>query len=80
MLKIHLYYYALLREERGVSQETIGTRAQTPEQLYTELKQKYQFKIPIDLLKVVVNDVFVTWRTPLKPNDTVAFIPPFGGG
>ena len=29
---------------------------------------------------VAVNDEFVPWDHPLKPNDQIAFLPPMSGG
>lgn len=73
-------YYALLREERGVTQESVDSTAATPAALYDELRGKYRFTLGRDALKVVVNEDFVEWDTPLSDGDTVVFIPPVAGG
>ena len=78
--KIHIQYFALLREERGLNEETLETTAQTASDLYRELRQKFNFRLPVDVLKVAVNDEFVRWDTPLKGNDHIVFIPPVAGG
>ena len=78
--KIHIQYYALLREERGVSQETVSTGAATAKDLYFELQKKFKFKLSTDLLRVSVNDEFLVWETPLKSGDKIVFIPPVAGG
>ena len=77
---IHIQYFAALREQRGVSQETITTSAQTAKDLYKELHGKHNFKISQSLLKVAVNNEFSDWETPIHANDTVVFIPPVAGG
>jgi molybdopterin converting factor small subunit len=77
---IHIQYYALLREERGISEETIDTTAPTARALYQELKTRYHFRLNIDRLKVAVNDEFKDWGTPLKSEDRIVFIPPVAGG
>ena len=77
---VHLHYYAQLREGRGLSQETVTTQASTVQELYAELKEKYRFSLPVHRLRVAVNDEFVSWETPLKPEDTIVFIPPVAGG
>ena len=77
---IHLQYFALLREERGLSSETIKTQAQTALALYEELKKRHGFNFSANLLKVAINDEFQNWKTPLKSSDTVVFIPPVAGG
>jgi len=73
-------YYALLREQRGISEETIESSAKTPEELYAALKEAHGFSLDAPQLKVVVNDAFKPWDTPLKSNDNVVFIPPVAGG
>ena len=78
--EIHIQYYALLREERGVSQETVSTGAATAQDLYFELQKKFKFKLSTDLLRVSVNDEFLAWETPLKSGDKIVFIPPVAGG
>ena len=77
---IHLQYFALLREERGLSNETIETKAATALELYEELKEQHGFRLSSELLRVAINDEFKRWDSPLKTNDTVVFIPPVAGG
>ena len=77
---IHLQYYALLREERGLSQETITTTAQTAKELYQELRNRYHFRLEIEQLRAAINGEFKDWTTPLKTGDQVVFIPPVAGG
>jgi molybdopterin converting factor small subunit len=78
--KINIRYYALLREERGENAETITTQAQTLSELYGELREKYHFKLGMDVLRVAVNDGFCPWNKRLKDGDKVIFIPPVAGG
>ena len=73
-------YYALLREQRGLSEETIETSAGTPAELYGALSESHGFTLEASQLKVVINDAFKPWDTPLQPNDNVVFIPPVAGG
>jgi len=77
---IHIRYYALLREERGLSEEAVKTVAQTPKELYKELSTRHHFRLGEDVLKVAVNDAFSNWESPIKDHDTVVFIPPVSGG
>lgn len=78
--EVVVYYFAILRDQRGLSQETIETTAATLSELYEELKEKYRFKLPVDFLKVAVNEQFADWQTQLNRGDTVIFIPPVSGG
>ena len=73
-------YYALLREQRGLSEETLESAAATPEELYATLKEAHGLTLDSGQLKVVINDAFKPWNTPLQPNDNVVFIPPVAGG
>ncbi len=77
---VHVYYYALLREQRGVSEETLETSALTAQELYEELRARYSFKLILDLVKVAINDEFCDWSTKLNSEDTIVLIPPVAGG
>ena len=78
--KIHINYYALLREERGISQEIFQTKARTAQELFEELKNLYHFRLSTDLIKVAINNEFSDWQTELKSEDHIVFIPPVAGG
>jgi molybdenum cofactor guanylyltransferase len=78
--EIRVQYYALLREQAGRSTETLHTRARTPRDLYLELRAKYPFTLPAEMLRVAVNAEFGDWSQPLEPGDAVVFIPPVAGG
>ena len=77
---ITVYYYAVLREKRGIAQETVMTQAATAAALYEELNEQYHFPIARDLLKAAVNDEYCDWDSPIHAGDSVIFIPPVAGG
>jgi molybdopterin-guanine dinucleotide biosynthesis protein A len=77
---IRVQYYALLREQAGRSAETVHTRARTPRELYLELRAKYPFTLPPEMLRVAINAEFGDWSQTLAPGDAVVFIPPVAGG
>ena len=77
---VHIYYYAALREERGINEEVLETNVSTALQLYNELKKQFHFKLSTDILRVAINDEFVDWQTKLKNKDSIVFIPPVAGG
>jgi molybdopterin converting factor small subunit len=79
-VKLHIQYYALLREQAGRSQEALDTAAATPAELYRELAVRYGFTLPADQLKVAVNAEFSEWSRRLAAGDAVVFIPPVAGG
>jgi molybdopterin converting factor subunit 1 len=80
MNKIHIRYYAILREQAGKSEESINTSAATAGDLFAELAARYPFSLAAQQLKVAINTEFRDWRTRLKDGDSVVFIPPVAGG
>jgi sulfur-carrier protein len=77
---IMVQYFAILREQRGVSQETLTTTAATPAALYEELRARHPFTLPGDRVRAAVNDAFVAADAPLREGDRIVFIPPVAGG
>ena len=73
-------YFAILREQRGVSQEKLVTDAATPAALYDELRARHHFTLPVDRIRAAVNDVFVDSAVQLQDGDRIVFIPPVAGG
>ncbi|MDQ8180862.1 MoaD/ThiS family protein [Pelagicoccus sp. SDUM812005] len=78
--KLTIQYFALLREQRGLDQETVQSDAATAASLYADLAQEHGFTLPTTALKVALNDDFADWQSPLSDGDTVVFIPPVAGG
>ena len=77
---VHVQYFAILREQRGLARETLATTAATAVDLYAELQAKHDFSLPADRLRVAINDEFTAWSAPLRDGATVVFIPPVAGG
>ena len=77
---LHVRYFAILREQRGLAQEEIETAAATAAECYEELRGRHGFTLPADRLRVAVNDEFAPWSALLGEGDTLAFIPPVAGG
>lgn len=77
---VNVLYFARLREERGLSQESIETFSCTPRQLYEELRSCHGLSLSLKELRVAVNNHFSSWDTVMKSNDQVVFIPPVSGG
>ena len=79
MLNIHLHYFAMLRERRGLSEESLVTREGiTAEELYSEMFPEHHE----NGLRVAyaINERYAQPSTVLKDGDTLVFIPPVGGG
>ena len=80
MNRIHVQYYAVLREQAGTSDEILMSAATTPADLYRELQTRHGFSLGPELLRVAINDEFCEWSRPLGAGDRVVFIPPVAGG
>lgn len=80
MITLHIQYFAILREQRGVSQEKLMTPATTPAAVYDELRARHNFTLPSDRVRAAVNDAFVSATAPLCDGDRIVFIPPVAGG
>lgn len=79
--QIHVRFFAILREQAGVSTLTVETTATDAAALYTELQQRHPgLTFPASLLKVSVNERYAELTTPLSAGDRVVFIPPVAGG
>ena len=77
---ISVHYFAILREQRGLTEETLTTAAATPAALYEELRGRHRFTLPADRIRAAVNDAFVDSASALREGDRVVFIPPVAGG
>jgi molybdopterin synthase sulfur carrier subunit len=80
MLTLHVQYFAILREQRGLTQETLTTSAATPTALYDELRARHAFTLPANRVRAAVNDEFVPATHTLRHGDRLVFIPPVAGG
>ncbi len=80
MNTLRIQYFALLREQRGLNDESLETGATTPTELYEELRARHAFTLPADRVRAAVNGEFVAADATLKSGDTVVFIPPVAGG
>ena len=79
-VNVHIQYYANLREQSGINQESVTTQTKNVNEFYGELKDKYGFTLDTNVLRVAVNDEFVDWDYILKDEDNIVFIPPVSGG
>ena len=80
MKSVQIRYFAILREQRGVVEETVSTSAATPRALYAELQERHHFSLPHEMLRVVVNSEFSDWDVALVGGESIVFIPPVAGG
>jgi sulfur-carrier protein len=80
MKTIKVRYFAILREQRGLTAETIETDVADAQSLYQALAATHNFTLPVDRLRAAINGDFVPWPAPLADGDDVVFIPPVAGG
>ena len=80
MNRIHVQYFAVLREQAGCSAETVSTAAATPAALYDELRARHPFHLARAQLRVAIDDEFASWDAPLADGARIVFIPPVAGG
>jgi molybdopterin converting factor small subunit len=78
--QVHVQYFALLREQSGLTSEVCETGARTPRELFSELSRRHSFSLPVERLAVAVNNEFSRWDSDLAEGDMVVFIPPVAGG
>jgi len=83
-MKIHLKYFASIRESMAKSEELIQTNANTVESLRAELIAKgspYDQALSLDkAVRVALNQELVNPKSVLSEGDEVAFFPPVTGG
>ena len=78
--EIELQYFALLREQRGLSHERRTTAAADPRALYDELRSEFEFSLPLENIRVAGNGDFTGFDHLLKNGAVVVFLPPVAGG
>lgn len=79
-MKIHVRYFAWLREQTGMADELVETGAQTAADLWRQLDARHRFGADAARLRVAINDAFVDWDARLSAGDRIVFIPPVSGG
>lgn len=79
-MNVQVQYFAVFREQRGTSAESLATESGTAGELYRELRERFGFTLDPSLVRAAVNGAFVPMETSLRDGDTVVFIPPVAGG
>lgn len=77
---VSVLYFAVLREQRGLSEETVETLAWTAAGLYEELSFRHRFRLAVDQLRTARNGEFAAWDSEVRNGDEFVFIPPVAGG
>ncbi|MGC4017450.1 MAG: NTP transferase domain-containing protein [Luteolibacter sp.] len=77
---VSLLYFAILREARGLSAESVETLAWTAAGLYEEISFRHRLPLESHQLRVARNGEFSSWDAPVSNGDEFVFIPPVAGG
>lgn len=79
--KLHVRFFAILREQAGCAAVEASSTAADANQLYAELQQRFPGLVfPVHLLRVSVNERYVPMDAALSAGDRIVFIPPIAGG
>jgi len=78
--KITVRYFALFRENAGISGETIDSNAVTAAELFEQLKHRHGSAEPSAHCKVAINDQLADWDSTIVDGDVVLLFPPVAGG
>lgn len=79
-MTVTVRYYARLKEEAGLSEETLETTATTVDALWAEVASKHRFALEARLIKAAQADEFCPWDAKLIPGALIVFMPPVAGG
>lgn len=80
-MEIQITYFALMKEKSGRAQETLNLpENSTALSVYELITKKYGIHVPLDAMRVAINDEFADLSATLKSGDNVVFIPPVSGG
>ena len=80
MKKLEILFFGKLKETWNTNKLSLETNSNTIEELYLELLSKVSESPHKASIKVAINDEFVNWNSPIKNNDSIAFLPPASGG
>ena len=80
MKRVTVTWYAVLRDRRGLAEESVLTAAADLGALYEELRARHGLGLERSRLRAALDDDFADWTTPLADGARVVFIPPVAGG
>lgn len=79
-MKVHIRYFAVLRDRSGISEETIEVKFRSVRELIDELIVSRSLGLPSSLIRIALNGSFVDDQTLVKDGDEITLIPPVSGG
>lgn len=79
-MTITVRYFAVLRDRRGLPEESLSGEFSTVRALVDSLIDEYQLDLPSVLIRVAQNGAFVADDALVKDGDVIVLIPPVAGG
>ncbi|MBX3117458.1 MAG: MoaD/ThiS family protein [Fimbriimonadaceae bacterium] len=79
-IQVDVQYFAIFREQRGASHETVSAHVTNVKELYNELRVKHGFTLSPDMVRAGVNGKLGDLNQGLADGDCVVLIPPVAGG
>lgn len=80
MKRVTVQYFAIFREQAGVSEETLEFDADTVADVFDLTQSRHGSTQPSGNCKVAVNGEMADWTTEIEDGDTVLLFPPVAGG
>lgn len=80
MKTITVRYFAMFREQAGISEEQMTVDVATAADVFAETRSRHGSSEPTGHCKVAINDVMADWSSPVNDGDTVLLFPPVAGG
>lgn len=73
-------YFAVLRDRRGLGEETLSTECDTIGDFIRELVVRYRLDLAPALIRAAQDGSFVDDSTPLRDGAQIVLVPPVAGG
>lgn len=80
MKTLTVRYFAMFRENAGMSEEKISIDAETAADVYVATQGRHGSHEPQGHCKVAINDNMASWDAPVNDGDIVLLFPPVAGG
>ena len=80
MKNITVKYFAMFRENAGMSSEILELDVETAGDVFTATAGTHGSSEPLAHCKVAINDEMADWGDAVKDGDTVLLFPPVAGG
>ncbi len=77
---ITVRYFAMFRENAGVSEETLNIVAATAADVFEATRERHGSPEPSGHCKVAINDEMADWDSIVDEGDIVLLFPPVAGG